>query len=168
MLLNILIPLVCIILDQAVKYWAATDLQAMGSIPLWKGVFHLTYCENTGAAFSMFTGQRWMLLAVTLILLAGLLWVLYKGWMQNAFGRLSLQLIIGGAIGNMIDRILMGYVVDMFDFCLIDFPVFNVADIFLCVGVGMMMLYILVMEPRIEKAKKEAAEDGDRLSDSDV
>ena len=58
--------------------------------------------------------------------------------------------------------------VDMFDFCLIDFPVFNVADIFLCVGVGMMMLYILVMEPRIEKAKKEAAEDGDRLSDSDA
>lgn len=168
MLLNILIPLVCILLDQAVKYWASTDLQAMGSIPLWKGVFHLTYCENTGAAFSMFTGQRWMLLAVTLILLAGLLWVLYKGWMQNAFGRLSLQLIIGGAIGNMIDRILMGYVVDMFDFCLIDFPVFNVADIFLCVGVGMMMLYILVIEPRIEKAKKEAAKDGDRLSDSDV
>ena len=168
MLLNILIPLVCIVVDQIVKYWAATDLQAIGSIPLWQGVFHLTYCENTGAAFSIFTGQRWMLLAVTVILLGGLLWALCKGWMQNAFGRFSLQLIIGGAIGNMIDRILLGYVVDMFDFCLIDFPIFNVADIFLCVGVGMMILYILVMEPKIEKAKKEAAEDGNRLSDSDA
>ena len=168
MVLNILIPVICIVLDQIVKYWAATDLQAIGSIPLWKGVFHLTYCENTGAAFSKFTGQRWMLLAVTVVLLVGLLWALYKGWMQNAFGRLSLQLIIGGAIGNMIDRILMGYVVDMFDFCLIDFPIFNVADIFLCVGVGMMVIYILFMEPRIEKAKKEAADHGDCLSDSDV
>ena len=168
MLLNILIPLVCIVLDQIVKYWAATDLQAIGSIPLWKGVFHLTYCENTGAAFSMFTGQRWMLLAVTVVLLVALLWALCKGWMQNAFGRLSLQLVIGGAIGNMIDRILLGYVVDLFDFCLIDFPIFNVADIFLCVGVGMMVIYILFMEPKIEKAKKEAADDGNGVSDCDA
>ena len=168
MLLNILIPLICIVADQIVKYWAATWLQTVDTIPLWEGVFHLTYCENTGAAFSMFTGQRWLLLGVTVVLLGGLLWALCKGWMQNAFGRLSLQLIIGGAIGNMIDRVFIGYVVDLFDFRLIDFPIFNVADIFLCVGVGMMMLYILVMEPRIEKAKKEAAEDGDRLSDSDA
>ena len=96
MLLNILIPLICIVFDQIVKYWASTELQAMGSIPLWEGVFHRTYCENTGAAFSMFTGQRWMLLGVTVVLLVALLWALYKGWMQNAFGRLSLQLIIGG------------------------------------------------------------------------
>ena len=168
MLLNLLIPLVSIVLDQIVKYWASTDLQAIDTIPIWEGVFHLTYCENTGAAFSMFTGQRWMLLAVTVVLLSGLLWALHKNWMQNAFGRMSLRFVIGGAIGNMIDRFVLGYVVDMFDFCLIDFPVFNVADIFLCVGVGMMMLYILVMEPKIEKAKKEAAKDGDHLSDGNA
>ena len=73
MLLNILIPLTGIVADQIVKYWAATDLQARGTIPLWEGVFHLTYCENTGAAFSMFSGQRWMLLVVTIVLLVGLL-----------------------------------------------------------------------------------------------
>ena len=67
MLLNLLIPLVSIVLDQIVKYWASTDLQAIDTIPIWEGVFHLTYCENTGAAFSMFTGQRWMLLAVTVV-----------------------------------------------------------------------------------------------------
>ena len=167
MLLNLLIPLIGIVADQIVKYWAATDLQARGTIPLWEGVFHLTYCENTGAAFSMFTGQRWLLLAVTVVFLAMLLWAQFRGWMQNTFGRMSLNFVIGGAIGNMIDRFFLGYVVDMFDFCLIDFPVFNVADIFLCVGVGMMMLYILVMEPKIEKAKKEAAKDGDHLSDGE-
>lgn len=168
MLLNILIPLIGIVVDQIVKYWASTELQAIGTIPLWEGVFHLTYCENTGAAFSMFTGQRWLLLAVTAALLIGLLWALHKNWMQNTFGRTSLRLIISGAIGNMIDRILLGYVVDLFDFRLIDFPIFNVADIFLCVGVGMMILYILFMEPKIEKAKKEAAQDGDHLSDGDA
>lgn len=168
MLLNILIPLIGIVADQIVKYWAATDLQARGTIPLWEGVFHLTYCENTGAAFSMFSGQRWMLLAVTVVLLAGLLYALHKNWMQNAFGRTSLRLIISGAIGNMIDRFLLGYVVDLFDFRLIHFPIFNVADILLCVGVGMMVLYILFMEPKIEKAKKEAAQDGDHLSDGNA
>ena len=168
MLLNILIPLIGIVVDQIVKYWASTDLQAIGTIPLWEGVFHLTYCENTGAAFSMFTGQRWMLLAVTVVLLTGLLWALHNNWLQNAFGRMRLRLIIGGAIGNMIDRILLGYVVDLFDFRLINFPIFNVADILLCVGVGMMVIYILFMEPKIEKAKKEAAQDGDHLSDGNA
>ena len=168
MLLNILIPLIGIVVDQIVKYWAATDLQARGTIPLWEGVFHLTYCENTGAAFSMFSGQRWMLLAVTIVLLVGLLYALCKNWMQNAFGHMSLRLIISGAIGNMIDRFLLGYVVDLFDFRLINFPIFNVADILLCVGVGMMVLYILFMEPKIEKAKKEAAQDGDHLSDGNA
>ncbi len=165
MLLNILIPLMGILLDQIVKYWAATDLRAAGTIPLWEGVFHLTYCENTGAAFSLLAGRRWLLLVVTVVLLAGLLWALYQGWMKNAWGRMSLRLIIAGAIGNMIDRFLLGYVVDLFDFCLIDFPVFNVADILLCVGVGMMCLYILVMEPKLERQAKEGTTDGDHPAD---
>ena len=102
MFLNLLIPVLVIGLDQLVKYWAVTDLQAMGSIPLWEGVFHLTYCENTGAAFSMFTGQRWLLLVVTVVFLGMLLWAQHYNWMQNAFGRMSLRFVIGGAIGNMI------------------------------------------------------------------
>ena len=165
--LYLLIAAVSIGADQLTKYLAVQHLKPIRTYPLWEGVFHLTYCENTGAAFSMFTGQRWLLLAVTVVFLAMLLWAQFRGWMQNTFGRMSLNFVIGGAIGNMIDRFFLGYVVDMFDFCLIDFPVFNVADIFLCVGVGMMMLYILVMEPKIEKAKKEAAKDGDHLSDGE-
>jgi len=167
MLLNILIPLLGIVLDQIVKYWASTDLQAIGTIPIWEGVFHLTYCENTGAAFSMFTGQRWMLLAVTVVLLAGLLWALYKNWMQNAFGRMSLRLIISGAIGNMIDRILLGYVVDMFDFRLINFAIFNVADIFICVGGGLFVLYLL-MELFPAKKKAETTAKSEETPDAET
>ena len=69
-------------------------------------------------------------------------------------------------LATFINLLLLGYVVDMFDFRLIDFPVFNVADILLCVGVGMMAVYVLVMEPRLEKQAKEAGKDGDHLSDS--
>ena len=168
MLLYILIPVLGIVLDPAVTYWAANSLQPIGSIPLWEGVFHLTYCENTGAAFSMFTGQRWPLLVVTVILLGGMIYVLRAGWMQNLFGEISLLLMITGAVGNMIDRIVLGYVVDLFDFCLIDFAIFNVADIFLCVAVGMMCIYVLFMEPKIEKAKKEAAQNGDHHADGNA
>ena len=166
MLLNILIPLIGVVADQLVKYWASTALREAGTIPLWEGVFPLTYCENTGAAFSLLSGHRWVLLAVTAAALIGMFVALSKNYMKNAFGRTSLRLIIAGAVGNMLDRFLLGYVVDMFDFRLIDFPVFNVADILLCVGVGMMAVYVLVMEPRLEKQAKEAGKDGDHLSDS--
>ncbi len=166
MLLNILIPLIGVVADQLVKYWASTALREAGTIPLWEGVFHLTYCENTGAAFSLLSGHRWVLLAVTAAALIGMFVALSKHYMKNAFGRTSLRLIIAGAVGNMLDRFLLGYVVDMFDFRLIDFPVFNVADILLCVGVGMMAVYVLVMEPRLEKQAKEDGKDGDHLSDS--
>ena len=125
MLLNILIPLIGVVADQLVKYWASTALREAGTIPLWEGVFHLTYCENTGAAFSLLSGHRWVLLAVTAAALIGMFVVLSKNYMKNAFGRTSLRLIIAGAVGNMLDRFLLGYVVDMFDFRLIDFPVFN-------------------------------------------
>ena len=156
MILNVIIPVLVVFFDQLVKRWAATDLQAVGSIPLWEGVFHLTYCENTGAAFSMFTGQRWLLLAVTVVFLAMLLWAQFRGWMQNTFGRMSLNFVIGGAIGNMIDRFFLGYVVDMFDFCLIDFPVFNVADCCITVGVVLLFIYVLFL---CKDEKKEANHD---------
>ncbi len=166
MLLNFLIPLIGVVVDQMVKYWASTSLRANGPIPIWEGVFQLNYQENTGAAFSILTGQRWLLLVVTVVLLAVLLWALFTGWMKNSWGRMSLRLIIAGAIGNMIDRFLLGYVVDMLDFCLIDFPVFNVADVLLCVGVGMMCFYILVIEPKLEKQAKEGQSDGEHPADS--
>lgn len=157
MIWNILIPLLGVAADQLVKYWAAVQLRPKGTLPLIPDVFHLTYWENTGAAFSIFADHRWPLLAVTVILLAALIWALHKDFLPDKLGRLGLLLTIGGALGNFIDRLVRGYVIDLFDFRLIGFPVFNVADVLLNVGVILMVIDLLFVEPKREKRKKEAS-----------
>lgn len=146
-MLYILLAVLMIAVDQGVKYWALTSLQAQQTIPLIDGVFHLTYVENRGAAFSMFAqfDSRWIFVTLAVIITAAIIVVLHKGLMQNALGRWSLVLVAAGAIGNAIDRVVHGFVVDMFDFRLIHFPVFNVADIFICVGGALFVIYFLFM-----------------------
>lgn len=152
-MLYIVFAFIMIALDQAVKYWAFTSLQAQQTIPLIENVFHLTYVENRGAAFSMFAqfDSRWIFvtLAVVISIVIGI--ALYKGWMQHALGRWSLVLVGAGAIGNAIDRVMRGFVVDLFDFRLIYFPVFNVADIFICIGALLFVIYFLFLHKDEEK-----------------
>ena len=136
MLLNILIPLIGVVADQLVKYWASTALREAGTIPLWEGVFHLTYCENTGAAFSLLSGHRWVLLAVTAAALIGMFVALSKNYMKNAFGRTSLRLIIAGAVGNMLDRFLLGYVVE--------FSEATLERMFGDLGLGMRIVFLVI------------------------
>ena len=153
-MLYIVLAVLMIALDQAVKYWAFTSLQAQQTIPLIENVFHLTYVENRGAAFSMFAqfDSRWIFvtLAVVISIVIGV--ALYKGWMQSALGRWSLVLVGAGAIGNAIDRVMRGFVVDLFDFRLIHFPVFNVADIFICGGALLFVIYFLFLHKDEEQA----------------
>lgn len=134
-----------IALDQVVKYWALTNLQAQQTIPLLENVFHLTYVENRGAAFSLFAqfDSRWIFVALAVIVSVAIVVVLYKHLIQTALGRWSLVLVAAGALGNAIDRVAHGFVVDLFDFRLIHFPVFNVADIFICVGGVLFVIYFL-------------------------
>lgn len=136
---------IMIIADQLVKHWAFTTLQAQHTIPLIENVFHLTYIENRGAAFSMFArfDSRWIFVALAVVISVIIGIVLSKKIMQTATGRWSLVLISAGAIGNAIDRVVRGFVVDMFDFRLINFPVFNVADIFICVGGVLFIIYFM-------------------------
>lgn len=143
--LYILAALVLIGLDQAVKYWALTSLQAQHTIPLIENVFHLTYVENRGAAFSLFAqfDSRWIFVTLACVITIVILVVLQKKLMQTALGRWSLVLVAAGALGNAIDRVVHGFVVDLFDFRLINFPVFNVADIFICVGGALFVIYFL-------------------------
>ncbi len=121
-------------LDQLVKLWAYENLRPISSFELWKGVFRLTYCENTGAAFSILAGQTWFFIILTVVLCSLIIAVLVRGSVRSKLGRIALVCIASGGIGNLIDRIFCGFVVDMFDFYLIDFAVFNVADIFVCCG----------------------------------
>ena len=131
-------------LDRWVKAWAVNTLQPAGFIPVWDGVFRLTYAENHGAAFSMLHGQRWFLIAVTGVVLAFLLVALCAKWIPRGLARWGVYCVFAGAIGNLIDRIAQGYVVDLFDFYLIHFAVFNVADVFVCTGGGLIALWALI------------------------
>lgn len=143
--------------DQWLKALAAHYLAPIGTRPLIDGVLHLTYVENRGMAFSLMEGHTWLLVWVTGLILLGLLAYLLFGKDHSAFLKFSLAAIIGGGAGNLIDRIFSGYVVDYIDFRLINFAVFNFADICVCLGTVALMVYILLLEPR--RQKKDRSDD---------
>ena len=136
-----LVAIVSIIFDQLTKYLVVREFATINTtFPLWEGVFHLTYVINTGAAFSVFSGQveilRWISLIVSLILIA-FVWYSHR---LSLLEQLGYGFILAGAVGNGIDRFLFGYVVDFLDFRLINFPVFNVADISINIGVILLLV----------------------------
>lgn len=134
-------------LDQFSKYLAQTKLQEIGSYPIIEDVFHLTYARNTGAAFSILRDKQLLLILFTFLAIAMLIGLLFKN--VRAGGSLlvnySLALIIGGAIGNLIDRMRLNYVIDYFDFRLINFAIFNVADTFVVCGAILLAIAVIVL-----------------------
>ncbi len=146
MLVTILIILLSVVLDQWTKYLAVVHLQPVDTLPLWQDIFHLTYLENRGAAFGMLANHRWVFMILsTLSILLLLVWLLREK-PTSPWVRTAMALIIGGGIGNMIDRVRLGYVVDFIDVRAIDFYIFNGADSFVCVGCGMIVVWVLYME----------------------
>lgn len=148
------IAIVCMVgLDQLVKYWAVTVLQGEPgrTIPLIENVFHLTYVENRGAAFSVLQNQIWLFVLLTVIILCAMVYAVRRKLIRTTLGYWSLYIIAGGAIGNLLDRVLRHYVVDLFDFRLIGFPVFNVADVFVCAGGVLFAYYLLVQHDKAVK-----------------
>jgi signal peptidase II len=125
------IPLL-VALDQIVKYWVLKVLKPHGPIPLIPGVLELSYVENRGAAFGILQNKQWFFVVITVLVLAGMLWIYPRIPDKGRFlpFRLVTIFIVSGALGNMIDRLTRGYVVDFIYFKLINFPVFNVADIY--------------------------------------
>ena len=136
-------------LDIATKYWAFHYLQPVGSIPVIENIFHLTYVENPGAAFGILQDQRWVFIIATVLTLGFIVWFLRNIDPDVKLLRCGLALIVAGAIGNLIDRILLGYVIDFLDFRV--WPVFNVADISVVVGTGLTILVILFYDRVLEK-----------------
>ncbi len=164
-----------IFLDQLSKWLTVINLGLHETFPLIEGVFHFTYVQNTGAAFSMFNepDERWIFMSISTVAIIGLsiyLWFNRKG---DKLLCVALSFIVGGGIGNMIDRCILKYVIDMLDFRLINFAIFNVADSFVCVGVGLFALAIIleeVKEMKKEKAAKIAAseeENAENYNNSD-
>ena len=166
MILTVAIMILCVVFDQWTKVLAVEKLAGIATYPLIENIFHFTYVENRGAAFGMLADHRWVFMifstAAILAMLGWLFWEKPKSW----WIRVSAAFIIAGGIGNMIDRVRLGYVVDFIDCRFIDFYVFNVADSFVCVGCAMFLLAAIYMEIMEAKKKKTAqasdtAEDGD-------
>ena len=140
-----LIAAAVIVFDRVVKKLVVSNMVPWETIPVIEDIFHFTYVQNRGAAFSMWQGQWIILIGFPLAAIAvGLILIHLK---RNKWDKLMLTSVAmncGGGLGNLIDRIMLGYVVDLFDFRV--FPVFNIADIFICVGCGLMILDVLFFE----------------------
>ena len=144
-------------LDWLTKYWIQTSMALNDTIPVIDGIFHITYIHNYGAAFSILEGKQGFLLIVTGIAMAAILGYMVIAQIKkktNPMELWSLALILSGGIGNFIDRVRFGYVVDFFDFRV--WPIFNVADIAVCCGCGLLVFYVLIWEPRMVKKEQEA------------
>lgn len=146
---KIIIPLtivLLIVLDQLVKWAIVSNIklgEVKGFIP---SIMSLTYLQNTGAAFSILENQQWLFTIITLLVIGGAIWYLIKN-IKGSFWLISgLTLIIAGGLGNFIDRLHQGFVVDMFQVDFINFAVFNVADTYLTFGVLIMLLVIIKEE----------------------
>ena len=148
---------VSVFLDQITKYLTIFYLKPIDTFPIIRDVLHLTYVENTGAAFGMMKDSRWVFMLMSTVAIVGILVYMFWKRPSDKLMCVSLSFIVGGGIGNMIDRTLLGYVVDMIDFRLINFAVFNVADSFVCVGAGLMILHLILEMVRESKAEKAAA-----------
>lgn len=144
-------------LDQLVKYWTVQYVlgEHGGRVELWEGVFRFSYVENRGAAFGMLQNHRWIFIVLTLIFIAFGIFCVVKNKLSHPLTRCAAAMIIAGGIGNIIDRVFLGYVVDTFDFCLINFAVFNTADSFVCVGAILLIIGIL-LTPDKKKAEINA------------
>lgn len=142
-----------LVLDQASKYLVVQYLKGVKSVPLIDGVIHLTYATNTGAAFSLFSGQidwlKWVSMIVSLGLVAfGVFSKNLNRWEQVGYG-----CILAGAAGNGIDRFVAGYVVDFIDIRIIRFAIFNIADVFINIGLACLAIAVLSTTSQ-EKVKK--------------
>ena len=163
-MLWIILLVLIIFADQLSKWLVVALLQGKESVYVIPGVLRFTYVENDGAAFGMLDDHRWVFLVLSTIMIIALIFYIVKYKPSSKWVMTSLILIVGGGIGNMIDRILLGYVIDFIDFCA--FPnlwrwVFNIADSAVCVGTFMLSVWIIidtVKEYKREKAEKEKAE----------
>ncbi len=166
-LLYFLLVVAVIALDQITKILAVKYLMPISTVPIIKDVLHLTYVENTGAAFGILQNHRWVFMVISTIMIILMFFVMvkYKKHLHPLMN-IGLSFVFGGGIGNMIDRTLSGFVVDFIDFTLIDFAVFNIADTFICIGVGFMILDVILKKSDLsfledKKSDKETQNETD-------
>lgn len=162
-----------ILIDQLTKFLAFKFLTQVDTVPIIKNVLHLTFETNRGMAFSMLSEDRWVFITVSTVAILAFLAYLYLGHTDNLFYGVSLAMVISGGLGNMIDRVGLGFyvapdgvgeVIDFIDFRLINFAVFNGADSFVCIGAGILIVLLLIdlkKEIAAEATKKKGSATAD-------
>ena len=142
--------------DQITKYLTVANIPLHGDVPFIPGFLQLTYAQNTGAAWSMLQGMTWLFVLIFVVLTAIIFYEYFKKPMPfTKFERWCIAAIYGGGLGNMIDRVRLGYVVDMIETQFIDFPIFNVADSFITCGCIALMVSLFLFNKQFWKDEKK-------------
>lgn len=147
---------IIISLDRWVKYWVTVNIELGSKVGLLPGFISLTHTQNYGAAFGIFQNARWPLVIVSAAAVGIIIYLLAKNKIARRVGRISLACVMGGAVGNLIDRLITGYVVDMFEFDFINFAIFNVADIFLTLGGIVFVVWYIWYETKRSAEEKNS------------
>lgn len=147
------ISILLVIADQIIKYFVSVYLQPIGTVTVIDNLFSLTYVENRGVAFGMFSDMRWIFVALTSVLIAVIIFIMFQKRPKGKFFYICSALIIGGGIGNLIDRIFYGYVIDYLSISFFP-PVCNFADYCITVGTVMLLIFVLFFSDILKSKKK--------------
>lgn len=143
-------------LDQWTKYLVVANIAEFGYLEAIPGLFHLTFVKNTGAAFSSFEGMRWLFVVIFVVLTAAIAYEYFKKPLPfSKFERWCIAAVYAGGLGNVIDRVRLGYVVDMIDLDFMNFAVFNVADCFITCGAIVLMVSLVFFNKQFWKDDKK-------------
>lgn len=151
-----LVALILLSVDQFSKYIIRQNVSLAESIPVIKRIFHITYVENTGIAFGLFPQGHFLFIAISFIIISVIIFFERKKIIKSLKEKICLGLILGGASGNLIDRLRFGFVIDFLDFRI--WPVFNLADSGVCIGGILMLFFILRKRPRKERTSGDGEE----------
>ena len=144
--------------DQLAKFLTVANIELFSDVPFIPGLLQLTYVQNTGAAFSSFQGQQWLFAVMFVIFTGVILWEFFKKPMPfKKLERWCIAAVYAGGLGNMIDRVRLGYVVDMIETTFMEFPVFNVADCFITCGCILLMAHLFLFNKEFWKDDKKCA-----------
>ena len=148
---------IIVIADQVTKYLTVANIELYADVPFLPGLLQLTYVRTTGAAFSSFEGQQWLFALVFLVFTGAILYEYFKKPMPfTKLERWCIAAIYAGGLGNMIDRVRLGYVVDMIETTFMEFPVFNVADCFITCGCILLMAHLFLFNKEFWKEEKKS------------
>ncbi len=159
--LTTIVILLLVGVDQLTKYLVLTNLKSLNAVTVIDGILQFRYVENTGAAFSMFSDNTFLLAVATSLIMLGVIVWIAMGKVESKLEYAALTLIVAGGVGNLLDRLFRGFVVDFIEFTFVNYAVFNFADVLITVGVVLFVIYIVKDTIREIKESKEKEQDSD-------